>query len=450
MNFKSLLKKLIPSKLLYFYHYFLARFSVLLYFNPCSKLKVIGVTGTAGKSTVVWLTGNIFELAGIKTGWVSTISFKIGDKQIPNSLKMTMPGRFFLSRALYKMVKSNKEFAIIETSSQGIIQARHLAVNYDVVAFTNLSPEHIEAHKGFENYKRAKGELFAYLSRCPRKMIKGEKIPKVIVVNLDDDFADYFLSFRADKYYGYTLGKIKASKDLLEKRHVKVFKAENICIYEDYIEFEVLGYKFKSYLPGEFNVYNVLASLCLADFAGLSFGVFKECLEKIKSVPGRMECILKEPFSVYIDYAHTPEELEKVYQTLSQDKSKLICVLGSAGGGRDKWKREKLGEIAFNYCQDIILTNEDPYDEDPEKIILDIEKGIKKESLQSLGKNLFKVLDRKKAIEKAISLAKPKDKIVITGKGSELAIMGPNNTQIPWNDKQVCLEILKNKKLDCG
>jgi len=440
MNLKETVLKFIPSPLLYFYHYSLARLSSLIYRNPSSKMVVIGITGTAGKSTTTWLAGKIFSLCGLKTGWTSTISFKIKDKEIPNALKMTMPGRFFLSRTLKQMADNGIEYAFVETTSQGISQARHLPVHYDGAIFTNLSPEHIESHGSFEKYKKEKLKLFAFLSKCKHKTIKGKKIPKVIIANLDDKNAVDFLKFPVDQYYGYTLGRIKVDENFLASKNIKLIEAKDINCTKEGSSFRVGDNEFKTNLIGEFNIYNILACLCLADYFSVPFEKINEALSKIKFIPGRMEQVCHSPFSVFVDYAHTPHELEKVYKTLKERGDKLICVLGSAGGGRDKWRRPELGKIAANYCQYIILTDEDPYDENPQEIIDEIEKGLL--SVHNSSSQYFKILDRTEAIKKAISLAKPDSQIIITGKGSELCICGPNNKKIPYNDKETVQKIL--------
>ncbi len=194
---------------------------------------------------------------------------------------------------------------------------------------------------------------------------------------------------------------------------------------------------------GEFNIYNALSAICVALSEGISLETCKSALEKIQGIPGRMEIVIEEPFKVIVDYAHTPDALEKVYETNSKLKSqnaKLICVLGSAGGGRDKWKRPKMGEIAGKYCDEIILTNEDPYDENPLIIIDEVASGIKNQE------RLEKILDRKDAIKKALSLAKSKDVVVITGKGCEPWMCITGGKKIPWDDREIVREEFKKLK----
>ncbi|MDD5164330.1 MAG: UDP-N-acetylmuramoyl-L-alanyl-D-glutamate--2,6-diaminopimelate ligase [Patescibacteria group bacterium] len=435
---KSILKKIIPKKLFIFYYQSLALLAAFFYNQPSQKMIVIGITGTAGKSTVVNLVGRILEKAGYQCGWATTFNFKVGPKEWINKTKMTMLGRFALQKMLKQMLAAGSKYAIIETSSEGIIQSRHLGINYDVAVFTNLSPEHIESHGGFDKYRQAKQKLFYNLTK-KHKRINGRTIKKVIVANLDDENAEHFLKFPADEKYGYTIKNLESRIKNLEG--LKVVKAENICLDSNNSKFQILNSKFIINLAGEFNVYNSLAAICVALSQGVSLEICQKALEEIELMPGRMEKIITHPFEVIVDYAHTPESLEQVYKTLQNSKfqipnSKLICVLGAAGGGRDKWKRPKLGELAEKYCDHIIITNEDPYNENPEKIIDEIISGIKNKNQDKI----LKIIDRREAIRKALSLAKEKDVVVITGKGCEQCIMGQNNTRFFWDDREVAKE----------
>ena len=202
---KQLVKKFLPAFILSWYHKILALFAMILYGFPSNKLTVIGVTGTNGKSTTVNLIGKILEESGLKVGWASTANFKIAEKEWLNDKKMTMLGRMQTQKFLSQVVKAGCQYAIIETSSEGIKQYRHWGINYDAAVFTNLTPEHLEAHGGFENYKKAKGELFNHLSKKARKQINNKTIPKIIIANADDEHADYFLSFPADKKITYSI-----------------------------------------------------------------------------------------------------------------------------------------------------------------------------------------------------------------------------------------------------
>ena len=381
---KNLIKKFIPPFLLDFYHFSLALLGAVLYGFPSKKLKVIGVTGTNGKSTIVYMITKILEEAGRKTASLSSISFKIREKEWPNTLKMTMPGRFKIQKFLRQALNAGCEYVVLEVTSEGIKQHRHEFIDFNTTVFTNLSKEHIERHGGFEKYKEAKGKLF-------------HACKNIHIINLDDPNADYFWHFPAERKIGY---KYDASLNLK--------------------------------LPGEFNVSNASAAVQAGLSQGIDLAICKKAVGKIESIPGRMEKIIGGQFSVIVDYAHTPAALEKVYQTISGRK---ICVLGAAGGGRDKWKRPELGKIAAQYCNEIIVTNEDPYDEPPEQILEDIAKAVP---------SAQKILDRKEAIKRALSLAGPGDTVIITGKGCESWMCVANGKKIPWDDRRIVLGEFKN------
>jgi len=396
------LKKVIPKFIFSLYYQFWPLLGAVIYRLPSRKIKVIGITGTNGKTTVTHLATEILEAAGYKVASISSIRFKIGEKEWKNELKMTMPGRMKIQKFLRQAVDARCQYVVIEVTSEGIKQYRHKFIDFDVAVFTNLTPEHIEAHGGFENYKKAKGELF--------------KIAKRAIINLDDENAEYFSALCKGKKYGYSV------------------KSGSIDL--------------KIPLLGKFNLYNALAAANVGLSQGVDMKVIKEALEKIEGIPGRMEEIIKEPFSVIVDYAHTPDALEKVYKTV-KGSHKLICVLGAAGGGRDKWKRPQMGKIAAHYCDEIILTNEDPYDEDPGKIISQIEAGVRSENpcdicIGPAGESdkehrkieVVRVLDRKEAIKKALRDARRGDTIIITGKGAEPWLM-TREGRIAWDDREI-------------
>ena len=438
---KNILKRIWPKSLFFLYHKFLVILAAFVYRWPSRKLIVIGVTGTGGKSTVVNFIGRILEKAGYKCGWATTFNFKIAEKEWINTTKMTMLGRFALQKLLAEMVKARCQYAIIETSSEGIAQGRHLGINYDVAVFTNLSPEHIESHGGFEKYRQAKQQLFKNLSRR-HKWIKGKLVKKIMAVNLDDKNAEYFLKFPADIKYGYSISPSQIESGDSE---IKMIKAENIKLNQSGSEFTISDINFKLNLFSNFNIENALAAICVASSQKISLEVCQKALKEIQNIPGRMELVVDKPFQVIVDYAHTPDSLEKVYQLLFNIKNpgaKIIAVLGAAGGGRDKWKRPKLGEIATQYCDFIIITNEDPYDENPEKILSEIKFGILQSKKQFAVSNFFEIIDRREAIKKALEIARPGDIVIITGKGCEPWIMGPAGQRIAWDDRQTVKELL--------
>ncbi len=388
------------------YHLALAFLSAVIFGFPSSvsrrKIFVVGVTGTKGKSTVLELIGFILERAGKKVAISSSI--RNGESS------MTMPGRFFLQRFLRRAINNNCDYALIEVTSQGVLQNRHRFINWSAAIFTNLAPEHIESHGNFENYREAKLDFFRYVSNLSRSHLN-----RLFLINKDDENAPAFAETSAGKGEIILYGKSELPSKLI----------------------------------GEFNKYNIGAAVAFARSQKINEDIIIKAVAEFSGASGRMEFIQKNPFSIVIDYAHTPDSLRKVYETLRKESenskfkiqnSKLICVLGAAGGGRDKWKRPEMGKIAEEYCDEIILTNEDPYDENPHDIINQIESGFSKFQISNFKFQI--VLDRKEAIKKAISLAKPGDVVVITGKGSEKWIHLANGKKIPWSDKQTAIDIL--------
>lgn len=433
---KYLLKKITPSFLISWYHLILSFSGAIFYgfpsrpallgearlFGTAKKLKVIGVTGTNGKSTVVDLTTRILEEAGYKTASLSSIKFKVGEKEWENALKMTMPGRFIIQKILRQAVNAGCQYAVLEVTSEGIKQHRHCFIDFETAIFTNLTPEHIESHGSFEKYRETKGKLFQIAK-------------KIHILNLDDENIEYFLQFPSEKKYGYGL---KTSNQSSSPNFQKIV-AKNLQVLGDGIRFSIDDVEFNLKLLGEFNISNALAAIGVGLSQGVNLETCKKALEKAKGIPGRMEEVISEPFKVFVDYAFTPNALQKVYETLKtlipkpyNLKPKLICVLGAAGGGRDKWKRPVLGEIAAKYCQEIIVTDEDPYDENPEAIINQVAGGA--------GEKARKILDRREAIRRALRLADEGDVVVITGKGCEPWICIADGKKTPWDDRRVVKE----------
>jgi UDP-N-acetylmuramoyl-L-alanyl-D-glutamate--2,6-diaminopimelate ligase len=403
----------------------------VFYGFPSKSLKVIGITGTNGKTTTINLTTKIFEEAGFKVASLSSIQFKIGQEEVENKFKMTLPGRFFIQQFLRRAKDANCQFVFLEITSEGIKQFRHSFINFDAVLITNLNPEHIEAHGSFEKYREAKGKLFK----------AGENNH---ILNLDDENFNYFQQFSAKNKIGYGI-------DLKYKLGIsEIIQGENPQTSKESIEFKVGNEVFKVKLLGLFNIYNCLAAISIARTHGISLEVCKRALEKVSGVPGRMEEVISEPFKVFVDYAFTPNALEKIYQLIKKNfkPRKMICVLGATGGGRDKWKRPILGKIAAQYCDKVIVTDEDPYDEEPLKIMNEVAEGAS-------GK-AEKVLDRRDAIKKALKYASPRDpsnpedsgdSVIITGKGCEPWICVADGKKIPWDDRKIAKEEFEKLRL---
>ncbi len=463
MNTDKLLikiKKLIPRRLFCvlqpIYHFLLAFFAALVYRFPSEKMVVVGVTGTTGKTTSVYLIAKTLAKAGFKVGFTSTAVLSDGEREWLNNKKMTMIGRFFTQKMLKKMQENGCDVAIVETTSEGIEQFRHRFINYDILVFTGLYPEHIESHGSFENYKKAKGKLFAHLKRCRTKyldennrvcVVKSEikkidlrRLKKTIIVNGDDEHGVYFLNFWAEQKIAYA-------------REKKDFGPECKVVYYGQIRanrektcFSVDGSDICLSLLGAFNATNAMTAYCVSQVLGIEAKKIKQGLESIKGVAGRLETIQEgQPFTVIIDYAFEPGAVGKLYEVvklINQAGGRIIHVLGSTGGGRDVARRPKLGELAGKNADIVIVTNEDPYDDDPEIIIDQVALGAERVG-KKLGKNLFKILDRRAAIKKALQEAQVDDIVLITGKGSEQAICVAGGEQIPWDDHKVAREILK-------
>jgi len=393
------------------YHFGLAFISAFFYFFPSRKIFVVGVTGTKGKTSVTELINAILEEADYKTALSNTLRFKIGKETQENKFKMTMPGRFFLQKFLKRAVREKCDYAILEMTSEGVKQSRHRFVSLDALIFTNLSPEHIESHGSYGKYLEAKLALAHALEKSSKK-------GKVVIANGDDKEGKKFLNIRVPRKYAYT------KKD-----------AEPYELKKEGLTFTWNGMPVSSRLSGIFNIYNILAAAFFAKSQNIDAGIIQRAIEKLEGIPGRIERIDEgQNFTVIVDYAHTPDSLQKIYEVFQN--SPKICVLGAAGGGRDRWKRKEMGRIAGNECVEIILTNEDPYDENPMEIIEDIKRGI-----EELAPAV--ILDRRAAIRKALSIAKAGYVVLITGKGADPYIMEQDNFKALWSDANVTREELK-------
>lgn len=296
----------------------------MLFRIPSKKLIIIGITGTKGKTSVANFVWSVLQKNGIKTGIISTANIRIGDREEGNTMHMTMPGRFFVQKTLKRMVDSECEVAIVETTSQGIVQFRHIGVRYDIAIFTNLTPEHIESHGSFENYKKAKGEMFKMVSRYPNKRWRGREIEKTIIANADDENSSFYLNFDAQKKLTYSVA------------HDSDAKAEHVLVEEKGVLFDVGKSKFTLSLAGEFNVYNALPAVLVGRLFNLSDEQIASGLVSLGGIAGRMEEIsCNKGFRVFVDYAHEPAGLESVIKSankLKKEGGRSIVLLGAAGG----------------------------------------------------------------------------------------------------------------------
>ncbi len=441
------------------YHFSLAFLAALFYGFPSRKLIVVGVTGTKGKTTTCNLIADILDSAGFKTGLATTINFRIGDREWANETKQTMLGRFALQKLLAEMAKAGCRYAIIETSSEGILQYRQRFINYRTAVFTNLSPEHIERHGGFENYRVAKVKLFEQV---------GRKKNGIGIYNLDDESVEYFLKPDVKNKYGYAMksSKFEVRCSEFEARGSeelgleKVFHIANVRLGPNGSKFSFANEEFEMPLIGEFNVYNAAAAIVTAISQDIPLEKIQSAMKTVGPVRGRLEVIDKgQPFTLIVDYAHEPKSLQAIYESAKLfEPKRIIGLLGSQGGGRDRWKRSAMGKVAAEYCDVIILANEDPYDENPMDIMNDVESGVLQlrssilppsPRLRRAGEHrtVYKIIDRREAIEKAISIAQKGDVVVLTGKGGEVWMCLENGKKIPWDERKVAEETLSKKFL---
>lgn len=387
------------------YHLAFAHLANLIYRNPSRRLTVVGVTGTKGKSTTVELLAAIFDAAGEDTAFYSSVRTKIRDVVETNRTGNSMPGRGKLQWFLRKAADKKCRYAFVEVTSQGVVQHRARFIEWDGAIFTNLASEHIESHGSFEEYREAKLGFFRMLASSP-------KSEKIAVVNKDDTSSFLFL----EAVQGENVRKLPIS--------AKTFGAE-LQLNDGWIS-------------APMNLENAALAAAYAEVKGVSRHTIREALNSFSGIPGRLEYVAREPFAVMVDYAHTPDSLTRTYEFLKKEyQRRLICVLGAAGGGRDRWKRPEMGRVAAELCDEIILTNEDPYDEDPGQILSEIESGI-----SNFQGSVFKILDRREALMRAIGMARPGDVVIATGKGSESSIHFARGTTIPWSERGEIEKIL--------
>ena len=409
------IKKYIPKNLFSWvaplYHYKMALLSAIFYRFPSRKIIVVAVTGTKGKSSVTEILNTILEEAGHKTALTNTIRFKVGDESEDNLYKMSMPGRFFMQRFLRRAVSAGCRYAVVEMTSQGAEMYRHRFIDIDALIFTNLAPEHIEAHGSYENYVKAKLKIAEAVARSSKRR-------NMIIVNREDKESVRFLAV-----------------DPVEKYEYSIEQARPYEVGKQGVSFTYENTRINSPLSGEFNIYNCLAAIAFARTQDISMSTIKSALDKFSGIRGRVEHIEEgQDFTVIVDYAHTPDSLQKLYDVFQN--TRRICVLGNTGGGRDKWKRDEMAHIAERSCDEVILTNEDPYDDDPMEIITDMAKVMTEKEPKI-------IVDRREAMAYAFSIAKTGDSVLITGKGTDPYIMGPDNTKIPWSDAVVAREELQ-------
>jgi len=428
---KLSLKKLFPRDFIFWTHKLRGAAAAVLYGFPGMKITVIGVAGTKGKTTTTNLICRILEGNGFKVAMFSTANMRMAGAESMNIVKLTTPSPFFLSRFLREAIEKKCDYAVVEVSSHAIMQHRLYGIDFKNVVITNLMPDHLDYHKNADEYRDVH-----------LKMI-GPKTEAMIINGDDKEVKSLKLKVQS---YGLKSGnKFKIISFGLEYDnnlcgHDIQLNSGNVKFSADY-QGKGLG-DFVLNIPGKFNIYNALAAIAVGVSEGIEPEKIRKALASVKGVPGRLENIKvseKQDFNVIVDYAHSPDSLKAVYEAIKPLK-RLIAVLGGTGD-RDKTYRARGGALADQYADIVIVTNEDPYSEDPETIMDQVLSGIKG---KTPGKNLFRILDRREAIKKAIDLAEKDDIILITGKGSE-QFMVWGDKMIPWDDREKAREALREK-----
>ncbi|MDO8513599.1 MAG: UDP-N-acetylmuramoyl-L-alanyl-D-glutamate--2,6-diaminopimelate ligase [bacterium] len=439
MSIKRIIQRFLSEGTILKYHKIRAKSAASLFRYPGASLKVIGVTGTDGKTTTCHLIASILRQAGCKVAMATTIDFQIGDQVVKNKKNMTTVDPYDLQKFLHRAAKEKCIYAILEISAHAISQYRIWGIPFEAAVLTNVTHDHLDYFKTFTKYRLVKEKLFA-------------KSPYVSVINADDPSAVAFLKHTTKSQLTYAI-------------HSKAdYVAKKILYGPDRVSFTIIGSHGQTpiflNIPGKFNVYNALAAAAFAFSQHIPIDRIKSGLLSVKGIAGRMESIDSgQNFTVLIDFAHTPEALQNAYQTIKNGtKGKLIAVLGSAGN-HDKTKRPLLGEIAAHFADNIIFTNEDPHTEDPESIIDQIASGLTRSrkpktkykksqfkifKTKSMGEGewWWRISDRREAIRQALLLATSGDVVIITGKGAE-ETMAVGDKRIPWSDRKVTEELIK-------
>jgi UDP-N-acetylmuramoyl-L-alanyl-D-glutamate--2,6-diaminopimelate ligase len=429
MSLRTQLKALVPSAAIDSYHLGQAMVAATLTGFPARGLQVYGVTGTNGKTTTCFFLQSILQAARRQTGLATTVQFSDSVTAWRNDKKMTTLPAAVLQRLLRQMQRVGAKAAVLEVTSHALMQHRTWGIAFDTVIFTNLTHDHLDYHLTPEAYRQAKERLFA----APHR---------VSVVNVDDRNAPTFLAYPATRIIRFSLtgeADVRA-KSIKSTAHGTDFV---LVIGDDELRVQLR-------VPGLFNVANALAAAAAAYGSNIGIETIAEGLEKVAQVPGRMEEIYADqPYRVLLDYAHTPDALKQVFETvLPTTKGKIIHV-GGATGNRDRTKRPLLGAIAAQYADIIIVTNEDPDNEDPatimEAVVQGIRRGAGKRKQFVINENLFVILDRAEAIRTALRLAEPTDAVLVTGKGDESAMV-VNGQHLPYSDRATILAALKDTR----
>lgn len=424
----SKLKKLVsptnPVRLTW--HFLWDLLATIWYRHPSRHITVIGVTGTNGKTTTANLIAKLLESNGEKVALATTINFQIGETKWDNLTKMTSLGRGGVQKFLRKAVDAGCTHAVLEVSSHALVQHRVWGVKFNAAILTNISHEHLDFHGNFEEYIAAKELLFWKLAN------NNESGEKIAILPAEDTNVAHFLRIPDIGIisFGFKKGDLRAS---------------NLRVRESSQKFDVIGmeenFDIETKLLGNFNVLNILAATALALALKVRPAIIRRVFKKMQPLPGRLEAVqAKQPFRVIVDFAHTPDALEKLLRTFRAVTEGRVWLVFGATGDRDREKRPVMGAIAHKLADEIVLTSDDPFTEDPEKIIFEVREGIPRDE----GDGFTSEVDRKKAIRFALQNAQKDDTVLIAGKGCEqFQVVGKK--KIPWDDRKIAADILRKR-----
>lgn len=403
---------------------------------PARRLVVIGVTGTDGKTTTTNLVHSILQAAGIPAGMISTVNAVIGHRTYDTGLHTTTPDAPDVQRYLAEMVQAGITHVVLETTSHGLAQHRVTACEYDVAVLTNITREHLDYHKTFEDYRAAKARLFEALSTATRK----PGVPKISVLNADDPSYEAFNRIPADIHLSYGL---RAKAD---------FTAQDVVYRSDTMAFQAVTpngvIPIETALLGAFNVSNILAAVAVGVGLGLPVTAIQEGIRSLRAIPGRMQRVeAGQDFLAIVDFAHTPNALERALETARRLAPGRIIVVFGAAGLRDTGKRPLMGAVAARLADRVVLTAEDPRTESLEAILAALAAGCEREGKVE-GRDYWRIPDRAEAITFAVELAEPGDAVIVCGKGHEQS-MAFGTTEYPWDDR-VALRAALNYRLGRG
>jgi len=412
------------------WHFVQALVAATRYQLPVRKMRVIGVTGTNGKTTTCFMIWKMLNEAGHKTGLMTTVAWGVSDlnKQIEH---MTTVDSFTLNKRIREIRYSGAEFLVLEVTSHALAQFRTLGIPIEIAVLTNVTHDHLDYHGTFENYRNAKRKLF--------------KKAKFGIVNADDPSGTYFMKdCKHYTTYGIKKGKLQARKIKMKIDGIKYETGGIRMRRADQKMRNVPEFDVETQIPGEFNIYNSLAAVNVGLYLGLSPEKITAGIKALTEVEGRMTRIDKgQDFGVIVDYAHTPDAFIKVYASVNKGvKGRVISLFGGAGR-RDETTRFERGEIGGKYSDIVIVTEDDSRDESPEAIATEFVKGAEKAG-KVRGKDLFVELNRKKAIESAIKLARKDDLVLVLGKGHEKTILRADGAH-PFEDIKVTEEALEKR-----